>query len=129
MLLNRKSALQAGGFDEKYILPFYNEDTDLTVRLKKMGSLLIFPNIKAKHLKAPFGGVRRKQINNLKYYAFGFNNSYFYVKNYSIYTYFLYSIFNIRDHLSVIKVANFNLYFIYLKGIYEGYKNGQLSNC
>ncbi len=129
MLLNKKDALKIGGFDTKYILPFYNEDTDLTVRLKKAGyNLYVLPFIKAKHIKAKRGGVRQKQSQNAWYYAFGFNNSYFYIKNYSLFIYFLYSVFNVRDHLSVIKLADFNLYLSYLKGIYEGYKNSQLFN-
>lgn len=123
-LFCKKSVFEKVGFyDSKYLLPFFNEDTDITVRMVKSGfNLMIIPKIKVVHLKAQTGGVRRLKQENKWFYAFGFNNSYFYIKNYSLFIYLLYCLFNVRDHLFVMKKLKFDLYYNYLKGIYYGYK-------
>lgn len=126
LFVKTSSILKVGGFDSNYLLPFFNEDTDLSVRLKALKcKLMILPSIKAYHLKWKSGGVRKK-INLRKwYYAFGFNNSYFIIKNYSVLHYLYYSCFNLRDHLHVIKQFNLTIFVSYLRGIFYGYKKSQ----
>lgn len=126
LFVKTRSILKVGGFDSNYLLPFFNEDTDLSVRLKALKcKLMILPSIKAYHLKWKSGGVRKK-INLRKwYYAFGFNNSYFIIKNYSVLYYLYYSCFNLRDHLHVIKQFNLAIFVSYLRGIFYGYKKSQ----
>jgi GT2 family glycosyltransferase len=113
------------GFNENYIFPFYNEDTDLTVRIKGLGlKLLVIPTICVLHLKES-GGVRTKIAETELYYAFGFNNCYFITNNWGIWYYMLYSIFRCRDHLHVLKKLNTRIYKSYLKGIINGYKKSR----
>lgn len=126
LFVKTSSLLKVGSFDTSYLLPFFNEDTDLTVRLKALKyKLMILPSVKARHLKWKSGGVRKKIKLKNWYYAFGFNNSYFIIKNYSVLHYLLYSLFNFRDHLHVIKTQNLIIFISYIKGIFYGYKQTQ----
>ena len=47
MFTDTKSLKQAGGFDEGYFL--YFEDFDLSIRIKKFGSLVYAPSVQIRH--------------------------------------------------------------------------------
>lgn len=112
-----------GGFDQKYLFPYFNEDTDVTLRMQKFGyKIMVIPNITAVHLKHKSGGTRTKISVKDWYYAFGFNNSYFYFKNFNLFYYFLYFLFNLRDFANVLLKFNIRVYIMYIKGILYGYK-------
>nr|MBP7859978.1 hypothetical protein [Patescibacteria group bacterium] len=124
MLAKTKVLLELGGWDTNFLYPFYNEDTDITYRIKRAGYKLGFTNhSRAFHLKAK-GGVRKNLDKNF-FYAFGFNNSYHYIKNFGFFYYFLYSIFTLSDVFFVLR--QFNLYYIveYIKGIIYGVKKAK----
>lgn len=125
MFFKKSQALKIGGWDTNYIFPFYNEDTDITYRIKQSGvGMLIFPQIKVIHKKYS-GGVRTKINKSKWFYAYGFNNSYYLTKNFSVFTYLLYSIFRFRDHLFVLKQLNFGIYKRYIIGVIHGFKKAK----
>jgi len=113
-------------FDTNYILPFFNEDTDITHRMVKKGyKIMFFSDIECFHLQYKKGGNRKKVSKKYWFYAFGFNNSYFIVKNFGLFKYFLYSIFRCFDHFYVLRQFSIKIYLSYIKGIYGGYKKAK----
>lgn len=125
-IFGKTNAFKKIEYDENYILPYYNEDTDYTLNLKKIGlKMLVLPTIKIRHLKNPLGGTRNPQSLNNWYFAFGFNNAYFLIKNFNFFYYLLYSLFRFRDHLFVVKQFKYTIYKSYLAGILHGIKKAR----
>lgn len=126
MLIKTRAFKDIGGFDKSYRFPFYNEDTDLTYRIckNKNNNVVLFPKITVKHLKS-IGGIRTEIDKNIWFYNFGFNNSYFLVKNFGIYKYILYSLFRFRDHLFVVKQKDTKIYKSYIGGIKNGFSKAR----
>src|SRR3989344_1163357 len=125
-LLARTSVLRNLKYDTAYIYPFFNEDTDITFRATRAKSrIMLFSDIRALHIRASTGGNRKIVSREYWYYAFGFNNVYYFLKNFGVWHYFLYSIFRVRDHLHVLKSLNLKIYKSYLVGVYEGIKKAR----
>lgn len=59
LAVDRKRALEIGGFDENYVAVAYRFETDFALRLIAAGGRIRFqPAASIRHLKAPGGGVR-----------------------------------------------------------------------
>ena len=64
MFTDTKSLKQAGGFDEGYFL--YFEDFDLSIRIKKFGSLVYAPSVQIRHAG---GQAARKGLRHIVLFA------------------------------------------------------------
>ncbi|MFC1640770.1 glycosyltransferase [Patescibacteria group bacterium] len=73
---------QVGGFEESFIGNAMREESDLSMRVKKEGYLLVFdPSNEFTHIKAPTGGTRSKQDRLDWYYDFFHNDFLFFLRN------------------------------------------------
>jgi|GEM_PF-4848733 len=126
MLIKTSLFKDVNGFDTNYKFPFYNEDTDVSYRICKVkeNNIALFPDITVTHLKSS-GGVRTKIKKETWFYNFGFNNAYFFVKNFGILKYFLYCMFRLRDHLFVVKQKDIKIYKSYLSGVKNGFSKAR----
>jgi len=123
----RSFVLQKISFDTNYLPPFYNEDSDFQLTALKIGYImLIFNDISALHLKHKSGGLRvYSKFSSDWWYALGFNNIYFRVKNFNTYKLFLYFVFRPQDLIFVIRQKNLNFLINFLLGQLYGYKKAK----
>lgn len=75
------AAREAGGFDENYFGPLYNE-SDLALRLWQAGKLIVYdPEAELLHFGFPAGGCRKAQKANPEYWM-SFSTIYFHMKHF-----------------------------------------------
>lgn len=121
----RKNVLvEVGGFDTNYKGNAFREETDIMVRVKKLGYKLLYePNAIVYHKAEDFGGCRIGNKNN--WYWTGKNTIYFIKKNFkkNLYLNYLINIFDIKTLVEIfyfaIKNKNFTTFFIF-KGYLDG---------
>jgi len=71
-----------GGVDEQFTGNALREETDLSLRAKKLGYNIIFePKAVVEHHRAPTGGARKSQGRLQWYYDFFSNETYFFLKH------------------------------------------------
>jgi GT2 family glycosyltransferase len=76
MSFRRELLLRVGGFDEKYVGTGYRDDTDLCVRIRRLGNKLLYqPKALVQHK------FRGKRIDSNWVYWYVRNHTYFYLKN------------------------------------------------
>lgn len=76
MSFRRELLLRVGGFDEKYVGTGYRDDTDLCVRIRRLGNKLLYqPKALVQHK------FRGKRIDSNWVYWYMRNHTYFYLKN------------------------------------------------
>ena len=74
--------LKLGGFDEEYTGNAIREDSDMSLRVKKLGYKIIFdPKSEVVHLRAPEGGSRKSEGRIKWYFDFFSNETYFFLKH------------------------------------------------
>jgi GT2 family glycosyltransferase len=77
MAFRRDLLLKAGGFDEKFRGSCFRDDTDLSLRLKRLNYKLIYnPKAMVRHK------FRGKIVDNKWFYWTVYNHTYFYLKNF-----------------------------------------------
>jgi len=77
MAFRRNLLIETGGFDENFRGNCFRDDTDLSLRLKKLNYKLIYhPKALVRH---KFKG---KSVNNKWFYLTLYNHTYFYLKNF-----------------------------------------------
>ena len=126
MSFRRELLLKVGGFDENYLGTGYRDDTDLCLRIKKLGYKLIY-NSQA----LVWHKFKGKKVDNRWLYWYVRNHVYFYLKNLFVENmltlpFFLYYMFMPpRDYIrkSGIKVKINSTSILYItKGLVDGYK-------
>ncbi|HXH13640.1 MAG TPA: glycosyltransferase [Alphaproteobacteria bacterium] len=81
MSWRRGLLLRIGGFDEGYIMRAHREETDVSLRVRRLGYRLIYdPEAAVEHLVAP-GGSRMAEHQHV--YGWYHNNAYFYSKHFA----------------------------------------------
>jgi GT2 family glycosyltransferase len=83
MSFRRETLLELGGFDENYTNPAYNEDVDLSMRLRAKGYSIMFePSAHVIHHTYNAGGCENKYIHGksqeAQVYYRGYWKNYFY---------------------------------------------------
>jgi GT2 family glycosyltransferase len=82
MAMRKTAALEAGGFDRRYIGNAFREDADIAWRLRVLGSIAYAPSAALIHLEEKSGGC--KGPRSLRTEALLFQNeTYFFRKNYN----------------------------------------------
>lgn len=68
--INKKKAIEAGGFDSSFTGSAIREESEFAYRLSKMGKIVYRPSANLIHLAIPFGGCRiyTHQYDNLEFY-------------------------------------------------------------
>jgi len=79
----RKSVFdEVKGFDEKFTGNAMREESDLSLRIKKLGYRIVFdPTATVIHLREPHGGARKTDDRFYWYFHFFSNETYFFLKH------------------------------------------------
>lgn len=126
MSFRREILLKVGGFDENYTGTGYRDDTDLCMRIRRLGYKLVY-NSRA----LVWHKFKGKNVNNEWVYWYIRNHVYFYFKNifaqsktdFPLFLYYLF--FPPRDYIlkSGVKLKiTPSLMFNVFRGIFDGYK-------
>jgi GT2 family glycosyltransferase len=76
---------KTGGFDEKFTGNAMREESDLSLRIKKLGYRIVFdPSAAVVHMREPHGGARKADDRFYWYFHFFSNETYFFLKHRSI---------------------------------------------
>jgi GT2 family glycosyltransferase len=82
---------KVGGFDEQFTGNAMREESDLSLRVKKLGYRIVFdPSAAVIHMREPHGGARKADDRFYWYFHFFSNETYFYLKHRPI---FLFPVF------------------------------------
>ncbi len=78
----KRAIERAGGFDVRFGGSAHLEETDLALRVRKLGYRLVFePDAALVHLREPVGGCRPKSLREW-FFWYGHNMCLFYLKNF-----------------------------------------------
>ena len=78
----RKVLKEAGGFDENFVGNALREETDMALRVSRLGWRIVFdPKAELSHLRAPTGGCRKSEGRLKWYHDFFHNETYFFLKH------------------------------------------------
>lgn len=126
MSWRREVLLCVGGFDETYIGRAHREETDLSLRVRRLGYRLVYdPEAAVEHLVAP-GGSRVAAGRSEYAYGWHHNNAYFYSKHFAPRGLLGF----LRIHLGhlivrmVLGARQFHLIGPSLRGLVDGYRAG-----
>lgn len=116
----RKSALEeAGGFDTNYTGSNVLEETDLCVKIKKLGYKILFnPKMAVIHTTAPRETVLRKTSDFRRNFYITRNSTYFMIKNFGIYRTFAYIFTNNAGIASFLKKPSLKSFFCVFVSIF-----------
>lgn len=82
MAIRKEVFQQVGGFDEQFDGNALREESDLAIRLKKIGyRILFYPKAEVTHMRAETGGARKNDNRMYWYYHFFSNETYFFLKH------------------------------------------------
>jgi GT2 family glycosyltransferase len=126
MSWRREALLRVGGFDEAYIRRAHHEETDVSLRVRRLGYRLVYdPEAAVEHLVAP-GGSRIGAGSPEYAYGWHHNHAYFYSKHFAPRG--LLSFLRIHiGHLvvrMVLGARQFHLIGPSLRGLVDGYRAG-----
>jgi GT2 family glycosyltransferase len=122
----RKDALQgAGGFDTRFGGTAHMEETDMAVRIRRLGYRMVFePSASLVHLLEPTGGCRPKNMREW-FYWYWHNYCLFYRKNFSRLLFLLFALyFFLKLPLSAVKWKERRVIRWGCRGFFDGRKAG-----
>lgn len=127
MSFRKEAIMKAGKFDERFGGSAHLEETDMCLRIRKAGYLLVFdPEAELVHLKDNKGGCRAENYQQW-FYWYGHNGMLFFLKNFNhrFFPVFVASRF-IRLILSSCKRCNPLVIFWGIRGYWKGLKTYNL---
>ena len=123
-----------GGFDEEFTGNAMREESDLSLRVKKLGYRIIFdPTATIIHIREPHGGARKADDRLYWYFHFFSNETYFFLKHRSL---FLFPVF-LLTRVSYILRCMFGFgrevsprsFLVPMKGIVDGLGKYYVYHC